>query len=266
MNRLDRETGDTVEGETYHLLERILALAGKAFGPVVINAVGFVTDGRHHSAEEQIALSVTQKLSECSLAHQTVIGMVVDRFHAHRLHKRVEAQCGSALEPSIGLTALTHAVNDVAALVVFNYHLANGIHIVLKVGIDRDCHVAVFNGTRQSGNEGVLMSHVPCQIYAINILVSLVQFADDAPSIVGTAVVYIKNVTVCCNQIILNQTVQHGSKALCCFVKHQLFLVAWHNDCQSMLVHCITIKINSDYHRKLNSHTNKEMIERIYLW
>ena len=125
------------------------------------------------------------------LAHQAVVGMVVDGFYSHCFHQPIKDQSGIAFEESVGLTFFAYAVNDVIACFIAAYHVRNHLNVILQVCINGNGYLAmVFYGIEPC-QQGILMPYVSCQVQSAGIGGISVQFFDDGPCLVGASVIHI---------------------------------------------------------------------------
>ena len=115
--------------------------------------------------------------------------MVEHHVCAHHLHDLIKALGGELLEKGIRFPGIPHAVDHVISGIVLVHHLVNGIDIVLEVGIQGNCHVAVILHCHQAAQQRILVSPVPGQAHALVNGILLVQRLDDLPGAVLRAVV-----------------------------------------------------------------------------
>lgn len=75
------------------------------------------------------------------LAHQAVVGMIVDGF-TPLPSSADKDQSGVAFEESVGLPFFTYAINDVIARFIAVYHVRNHLDVILQVCINGDGYLA----------------------------------------------------------------------------------------------------------------------------
>ena len=144
----------------------------------------------YDAAKEHVALRILHERLHRTLRHHAEVGVVVENVLVGGLHYAVERLCRDALEPCVGLALLSHAIHDVAAVVLdLTRHAHDGCLIVLKVSIYRHHGVAQRQGLFHACPQRVLMAHVVGELQPRHLLVGFGRLADELPCAVAAAVV-----------------------------------------------------------------------------
>ena len=143
LERRGTETGDTVKGEAYHFLERVLGGACCAFSSVVLDADFLEADPADEPAQESAAFRQVLELVYHAAVHEAEVAGIGRNVDARELaDETVEAVCGKALEDGFALALVPLGINHLVAFAPFFKHLVNQTRRVLKVPVDNDDGIA----------------------------------------------------------------------------------------------------------------------------
>ena len=166
-----------------------------------------------------------------AVAHQPVVGVVVDRLQPHRFLESIEAMCCGALEECVGAAAASDTEDYLLAFAVLAHHVGHRPGVVLKVGIYRDAGVAVIHRRHKSGKECILMPAVMRQGYAFHAFVGKVHPLNRAPCGILAAVVAAQYVAVGVNFALGSELVEESEHGWERYWQYFFFVVARHYDC-----------------------------------
>lgn len=232
FERLRAERRDALEREGQHLAERVLARAGEPLRPRVVDDAARVADETHQPAQEQVHLVEFRQRAKGALAHETVIGVVVQDIGAELLHDLVIALRERALEKRIRFPRFAHRVHDVAALVILGEHSGNDVDIVLQIGIKGNHGIESVLRMHQACKKRILMAAVTAELEAGIQRISIMQIAYEPPSSVDRSVVNEQDAAFA-NLPGVDEPANQNPQTGCRFAEHFLFVVARYDDTEA---------------------------------
>src|ERR1039457_1730507 len=120
------------------------------------------TELRNQSSEQQVAFFATAQLLHHTPSQEPKISVIEHQFHAHCLEQPVVAFGSSALEEATCLAVAPNAVADLGATGVGTPLVFYRCHVILKICVDADHHVA--RSREQSCEDCTLLTEVPGQL------------------------------------------------------------------------------------------------------
>ena len=126
-----RERGNTIERQADHLRERIFRGACLALLTVVIHEALLKADLPDHSTKEKVTLRILQECFYGPLAHQPVVGMIIDNVVVSLFHQQIESLCRPTFEETVGGTLFPYTVHHITPLLKLAHHVDDGVLIIL---------------------------------------------------------------------------------------------------------------------------------------
>ncbi len=163
LEREDRETGDRVQGQAEHLLERVFRLAGGAGVTLVRHADLPEADPRDHRPHKAVPLAhPLEGLERVAVEQAEVPGLHRDDDVGERLDDAVEQPRGEELEPRLAFAFGAHGVDHLVAFAPLGDQIGDDLRRVLQVGVDDDDGVAA--RVIHPGGDRNLVAEVPRKV------------------------------------------------------------------------------------------------------
>ena len=189
MQGSDGKAGDAVKGKAQHFAQRVVALPCNPLRAFIIDTGAFEAHQWEHAPQEQVHFLKRGEFLQNLAGYQPIIGMVIHRFHAHRIQQLVVALGGKPFEEGIGIPFTSDTVDNLAAVQIGIHHGVHGADVILSVAVNGNGDIAFILGLHEPCQHCVLVAPVAALANAGEVAILPGKVSDNLPgSILGAVV------------------------------------------------------------------------------